>query len=74
MKSIVDILSIVVGSAALIFALYQFYMFVVTPITDANHTSHLWMAIGSGIVACVCLLAFFLRRVNDKEEEIHITQ
>lgn len=73
MKSIVDILSIVVGSAALIFALYQFYMFVITPERDPGHTTHLWMAIGAGIVACVCLLAFFLRRVN-KEEEIHITQ
>lgn len=78
MKSLMDILSLVVGFAATMFAVYQFYLFAVFRNASGTYdvqggTNHLWLAIAAAVVACVCLLAFFLRRVN-KEEEIHITQ
>jgi uncharacterized membrane protein len=72
MKSLVDVLALLVGIAALVFACYKFYLFATTPGTQTG-TSHLWWAIGSTVVALACGLAYFLRHVN-KEEEIHITQ
>jgi len=35
--------------------------------------SHLWMAIGSAIIAVIAGIIYFTGHVN-KEEEIHITQ
>jgi hypothetical protein len=72
MKSLKDILAILVGVAAAIGAIYYFYRFV----TDANpaggHTNG-WIALGLAAIAFVCGLIYFLGHVN-KEEEIHITQ
>jgi uncharacterized membrane protein len=68
----IDILTWIVGLAATVFALYKFYVFATTPGTQSG-TNHLWLAIGATIVAFICALIFFVRRVN-KEEEIHITQ
>ncbi|HEV2914984.1 MAG TPA: hypothetical protein VGX92_17030 [Pyrinomonadaceae bacterium] len=72
MKSLIDILTWVVGLAATVFAIYQYYRFATFQDLQGGH-QHLWMAIGATVVAFVCALIFFVRRVN-KEEEIHITQ
>ncbi len=78
MKSMLDILMWVVGLAAAIFAIYQYYLFA----TYKNPTggfdmqggrNYLWMAIGATVVALACGIIYFVRHVN-KEEEIHITQ
>lgn len=69
MKSLKDIVAVVLGLAALGFGVYKFYQFTVA---DAG-TGHMWWAIGSGAVFFICALIFFLGHVN-KEEEIHITQ
>jgi hypothetical protein len=77
MKSIKDVLSILVAIAAAIFAIYQFYLFEtfksdgVVDVQGGTH--HLWLAIGSAIVAVVAGIVYFSGHVN-KEEEIHITQ
>ncbi|HYP54263.1 MAG TPA: hypothetical protein VEQ42_12015 [Pyrinomonadaceae bacterium] len=72
MKNLLDIVLGIVAAIALIIAVWQFYLFVSSPGAEGN-TTHLWYAIGSAIVLCVCALGIFLRHVN-KEEEIHITQ
>jgi hypothetical protein len=71
MKSLKDILAVVVGIVAAIGAIYYFYKFVTEP-PAAGHTSG-WIALGLAVVAFVCGLIYFLGHVN-KEEEIHITQ
>jgi hypothetical protein len=77
MKSIKDVLSILIAIAAAIFAIYQFYLFETfksNGVTDVQGgTNHLWLAIGSAIVAVVAGIIYFSGHVN-KEEEIHITQ
>jgi uncharacterized membrane protein YhiD involved in acid resistance len=77
MKSIKDVLSILVAVAAAIFAIYQFYLFETFKsdgVVDVQGgTFHLWLAIGSAIVAVVAGIIYFSGHVN-KEEEIHITQ
>lgn len=80
MKNIVDILCIVIGVPALLFAVYRFYEFATYKLPtgeyDAvgNHSMHLlYWAIAATVVALACILIYFLRHVN-KEEEIHITQ
>jgi hypothetical protein len=72
MKSLKDILAIVVGILAAIGAIYYFYRFVTFPETGGGHTLG-WIALGLAVVAFVCGLIYFLGHVN-KEEEIHITQ
>ncbi len=71
MKSLKDIVAVVVGLAALVFGIYRFYLFVNAP-PEAG-TYNMWWAIGAGVVFFVCALIYFLGHVN-KEEEIHITQ
>jgi 4-hydroxybenzoate polyprenyltransferase len=71
MKSLKDILAVLVGIASAIGAIYFFYKFVTEP-PAAGHTSG-WIALGLAAVAFVCGLIYFLGHVN-KEEEIHITQ
>jgi hypothetical protein len=71
MKSVKDILAVVLGLAAVILAAYKFYLFVITPGTGPN--SELWWAIGATLVFIACGLIYFVGHVN-KEEEIHITQ
>lgn len=78
MKSMVGTLSLLVGIVALAVALWQFYMFVNFRNSQGAYdpqggTQFLWTAIGAAIIAFICGLVFFVRRVN-KEEEIHITQ
>jgi hypothetical protein len=72
MKSLLDVLTWIVGLAATVFAIYKFYVFATTPGTTSG-TSHLIWAIVATVIAFACALIFFVRRVN-KEEEIHITQ
>jgi len=72
MKSLMDILLVVVGVAALVFAVWQFYLFAATNDPQGN-TPHLWKAIAGAVVLCVCALGLFLRH-SGAEEEIHITQ
>jgi hypothetical protein len=78
MKSIKDVLAVVVALAAAIFAIYQFYLFATFKnaqgITDMQGgTYHLWMAIGAAVVAVIAGIVYFTGHVN-QEEEIHITQ
>jgi heme/copper-type cytochrome/quinol oxidase subunit 4 len=70
MKSLKDILAVLVGLATIVGAIYYFYKFVTDP--TGGHTSG-WMALGLAAIAFVCGLIYFLGHVN-KEEEIHITQ
>ena len=72
MKSLIDVLLGIVGVAAVIFAIWQFYLFAATSDPQGN-TPHLWKAIASLVVLCVCALAIFIRH-SGAEEEIHITQ
>lgn len=67
-----DLLAIVVGLAALVFAIYKFIVFATTPGAEAG-AHNMWWAIGSTVVFLICALVYFLGHVN-KEEEIHITQ
>lgn len=71
MKSLIDVLLVVVGLAALGFAIYQFYDFVAG--RDTGFTRSLMMAIIGFVVMCVCALALFMRH-SGAEEEIHITR
>jgi hypothetical protein len=72
MKSLKDILAVLVGIAAAIGAIFYFYKFVTDPNPAGGHTSG-WIALGLAAIAFVCGLIYFLGHVN-KEEEIHITQ
>ena len=72
MKSLVDVLLGIVGVAALIFAVWQFYLFAATTDPQGN-TPHLWKAIAGFVVLCVCALWIFIRH-SGAEPEIHITQ
>ena len=71
MKNLIDVLLVVVGLAALGFAVYEFYDFVTGH--DTGFTRSLMMAIIGFVVMCVCALALFMRH-SGAEEEIHITQ
>lgn len=71
MKSLKDILAVIVGIAAAVGAIFYFYRYVTNP-NNADHTSG-WIALGLAVVAFICGLIYFLGHVN-KEEEIHITQ
>ncbi|OLE52743.1 MAG: hypothetical protein AUG51_16310 [Acidobacteria bacterium 13_1_20CM_3_53_8] len=67
-----DVVTWIVGIAATVFAVYEYYKFATFP--DRQGGTHLlWYAIAATVVAFACALIFFVRRVN-KEEEIHITQ
>jgi hypothetical protein len=71
MKSLKDILAIVVGIVAALGAIYYFYNFVTEPASAGQKSG--WIALALAAVAFVCGLIYFLGHVN-KEEEIHITQ
>ena len=72
MKSLVDVLLGIVGVGAVVFAIWQFYLFAATTDPQGN-TPHLWKASGAAVALCVCALAIFIRH-SGAEEEIHITQ
>jgi hypothetical protein len=72
MKSLKDILAILVGVVAAIGAIFYFYKFVTFTDPAGGH-SFGWLALGLAAIAFVCGLIYFLGHVN-KEEEIHITQ
>jgi hypothetical protein len=72
MKSIKDVLAVIVGLAAGAGSIYYFYRFVTFEEAEGGH-SFLWKALGLAVIAFVCGLVYFLGHVN-KEEEIHITQ
>ena len=71
MKSLKDILAILVGVVSTIGAIFYFYKFVTEPAGAGNSSG--WIALGLAAVAFICGLIYFLGHVN-KEEEIHITQ
>lgn len=73
MKSTTDILTWVVGLLATVFAVYFFFWKYKTAESPDGDPKFLWLAIGCTVIAFLCALVFFVRRVN-KEEEIHITQ
>ena len=72
MKNLLDVVLVLVGLAALVFTVLQFYWFAAPPGPEGPR-QHLYLAIAGAVVLCVCALGLFLRHVN-KEEEIHITQ
>jgi hypothetical protein len=72
MKSIKDVLAVLVGLAAVAGSIFYFYKFVTFVEAEGGH-SYLWKALGLAVIAFVCGLVYFLGHVN-KEEEIHITQ
>ncbi|HEX8651524.1 MAG TPA: hypothetical protein VF708_11850 [Pyrinomonadaceae bacterium] len=79
MKSLTDILTGVIGLAALAVAIWQFMLFVTakdpaTGLPDMSFgTSHLWLAIVAAIVACASVVVLFVRHPR-QEEEIHVTK
>jgi len=72
MKSLKDILAVLVGIVAAIGAIFYFYKFVTFTDPAGGHNFG-WLALVLAAVAFVCGLIYFLGHVN-KEEEIHITQ
>lgn len=72
MSSLKDILSLVIGLAAAIFAIYEFVRFLKTPGAQSGTSYAIWAG-AAAVVAVICGVIFFAGRVN-KEEEIHITQ
>ncbi len=72
MKSLKDILAVLIGLASAVGAIWYFYKFVTFTDLQGGH-SFGWMSLGLAAVAFVCGLIYFLGHVN-KEEEIHITQ
>lgn len=72
MKSLKDILAVIVGLIAAAGAIYYFYRFVTFTEAEGGHSLG-WMSLGLAVVAFICGLVYFLGHVN-KEEEIHITQ
>jgi hypothetical protein len=72
MKSLKDILAVLVGLASAVGAIYFFYRFVTFTELQGGHT-YGWYSLGLAAIAFVCGLIYFLGHVN-KEEEIHITQ
>ena len=78
MKSMTDIMCGVVGLVAFLVAIWQLMAFLKA--TDERGvpdiwagTNHLWLAILAAIVACACVVVYFVR--NKKEvEEILITE
>lgn len=73
MKSMIDVLLVILGLAGLGYAIYEFYMFAYTTDDPQGNTPHLWKAIIGFVILCVCALALFFRH-SKAEEEIHITQ
>jgi predicted ABC-type exoprotein transport system permease subunit len=71
MKSLVDVLLVILAIAGLGFAIYEFLDFVNGK--DTGFTRSLLLAIIGFVVMCVCALAVFMRH-SGAEEEIHITQ
>lgn len=70
MKSLVDILAIIVAVAGFVGFLYEFYVFETA---EGGGYTHLWISLASVAIGIAGALVYFLRHVN-KEEEIHITQ
>jgi multidrug transporter EmrE-like cation transporter len=72
MKSLKDILSLVIGLAAAIFAIWKFVQCLQVQDPRGGTSYAIWAGVGA-VVAVICGVIFFVGRVN-KEEEIHITQ
>src|SRR5688500_20047894 len=72
MKSLKDILAVVIGLLAAAGAIFYFYKFVTFTDPQGGHNFG-WMAHGLAAIAFVCGLIYFLGNVN-KKEEIHITK
>ncbi len=72
MKSIKDVLAVLVGIGSALGSIFYFYKFVTFAKPEGGH-NYLWWALGLAVIAFVCGLVYFLGHVN-KEEEIHITQ
>ena len=67
-----DVVTLVVGLAAAIFAVYKFVVFLQTPGAQSGTNHVIWAGVAL-VVAIICGALYFSGRVN-KEEEIHITQ
>jgi hypothetical protein len=79
MKSATDILTGVVGLAAIAFAVWKTLLFLgakdpQTGVPDLMHgLSHLWWAILAAVVAIACVVIYYVRHPR-VEEEIHVTK
>lgn len=72
MKSMADILAIVVGLLAFAAAIWQIMLFINARPDMWAGTNHLWLGILAAIVACICVVVYFVRH-HKEVEEIHIT-
>ena len=63
MKSLKDILAVLLGIAAALGAIFYFYRFVTDPNPAGGHTSG-WIALVLAAVAFVCGLIYFLGHVS----------
>ena len=79
MKSLTDILTLLVGLVAIAVAIWQFLLFITakdprTGLPDMSFgTGHLWIGIAAAIVACASVVVLFVRHPR-QEEEIHVTK
>ena len=77
MRNLGNVLLWIVGLLAAATAAWQFYLFVVfrnsRGVLDVQGGGpHLWLAIGTAALACVCVFCGIFRHIN-KTEEFHIT-
>ena len=78
MNKVIDFLCLVVGVIAVAAAIWQFFVFIT--FKDARGfsdifagTSHLMWSILALIIACACMVMYFVRHTKPTEE-IHITK
>ena len=79
MKSLIDVLLGIVGLGAVVFAIWQFYLFVV--IKDVNGVAdaqggriHLWIAVGIAVMTCIASVFLISKSLRyDRRNEMHIT-
>ena len=67
MKSIKDVLAVIVGLAAGAGSIYYFYKFVTFVEAEGGH-SYLWKALGLAVIAFVCGLVYFLDTSTKKKK------
>ena len=77
MKNISKALLWIVGLMMAAIATWQFYLFAAFRDSQGfleaqGGALHLWLAIGTAVVACLCAFVGIFRRIN-KTEEFHIT-
>lgn len=77
MKNYSNALLWTVGLLMAAIATWQFYLFAAFKnsqgfLETQGLSLHLWLDVGSAVMACLCAFACIFRRIN-KTEELHIT-